>query len=321
MTFLPVCIPTLNRYEHLCRCLESLSHCTWADQTEVFVALDYPPANQWDKYAPGWEKNRQFLRSCGDMGFKKLHIIEREENYGIWRPEHKGNLRYLIESIKEQYKQVIVSEDDNIFSPCFLEYMDKGYEKFKDDPSVYALCGYCHPYPIKYGDNTYFRENNDFSAWGVSTFRQKMIPVDYHWFRSQLTIRSIWNMRKHGRYRLARFLRLCEKPTEAVKYVDNDVSVIAALRGMYFVVPTISLVRNIGADGSGVNFTSSDDSVSQMLLNQEISTEKHFDFIGTGYEFLDENRNIFAHNSWGEISKWKLVKVIVKSIGKRIIRG
>ena len=86
MQYAPVLIPTLNRYEHLKKCLESLSRCTWAEETEVYVALDYPPS---EKYMEGWKKNKEFLENCGDMGFKKLHLIERKENYGTWRQGDK----------------------------------------------------------------------------------------------------------------------------------------------------------------------------------------------------------------------------------------
>ena len=45
--FAPVLIPTLNRYEHFKRCLESLERCTWAEKTDVYVALDFPPSDKF----------------------------------------------------------------------------------------------------------------------------------------------------------------------------------------------------------------------------------------------------------------------------------
>lgn len=50
--YAPVIIPTLNRIEHLKRCIESLEKNTGADKTEVFVSLDFPPS---DKYLQGYE--------------------------------------------------------------------------------------------------------------------------------------------------------------------------------------------------------------------------------------------------------------------------
>ena len=35
--YAPVVIPTLNRFEHLRNCIESLKRCSGADQTEVII--------------------------------------------------------------------------------------------------------------------------------------------------------------------------------------------------------------------------------------------------------------------------------------------
>ena len=40
--YAPVVIPTLCRYEHLKRCIDSLSNCTGADRTELYIGLDFP---------------------------------------------------------------------------------------------------------------------------------------------------------------------------------------------------------------------------------------------------------------------------------------
>ncbi len=47
----PVFIPTLCRFEHFKRCVESLAVCTHANETELFIALDYPcKESHWDGY-------------------------------------------------------------------------------------------------------------------------------------------------------------------------------------------------------------------------------------------------------------------------------
>ena len=324
MIYAPVLIPTLNRYEHLKQCLESLSRCTWADKTEVYVALDYPPADKWDKYAPGWEKNRDWLHSVGDMGFKKLHLIEREENYGVWTSK-LSNLAALVRDVEKEQKYYILSEDDNVFAPCFLEYMDKGIEKFKDDESVMALCGYSYPYPVKHEGNTYYRQTTDFSAWGCLIFKDHYPQqVNYHDMRKFFSLKTCKSLyKKYGARRLAAFIRACEKSEEDITMIDVNLSLLGSLLGKDFIMPTTSLVRNIGTDGSGINFTASpeEDSVSAMLMNQKISGAVSFDYIGTGYEYYDENREILVKNSWGKTSKMKLVSVMLKSLVKRIIRG
>ena len=92
MIYAPVIIPTLNRYEHFCKCLESLEICTGAEYTDVYMALDYPPS---DKYVDGWKKVDAFLQEKEkNNNFKSLIVYRRKENYFF---SDKGNLKTAIE--------------------------------------------------------------------------------------------------------------------------------------------------------------------------------------------------------------------------------
>ena len=71
------------------------------------------------------------------------------------------------------YDRWIFSEDDNVFSPNFLVYINKGLEKFKNDKSVFAFNGYRHFYNVKFKENTFFRQNIDFSAWGYGIWKDR----------------------------------------------------------------------------------------------------------------------------------------------------
>ena len=75
----PIIIPTLNRYEHLRRCIESLGKNTLANETEIYISLDYPPS---DKYIEGYNKVYQYLKSNSIDGFKEVHIFFQEKNLG-----------------------------------------------------------------------------------------------------------------------------------------------------------------------------------------------------------------------------------------------
>ena len=97
-----------DRNVHFERCLESLERCSGADQTEVYVALDYPPS---EKYKEGWKKIDDYLRlKESQNGFKKLHVIRRDRNYGICH--ENGNYETLIREIKKSYDRYILSEDE-----------------------------------------------------------------------------------------------------------------------------------------------------------------------------------------------------------------
>lgn len=316
MTYAPVCIPTLNRYEHLRKCLESLSRCTWADQTEVYVALDYPPLDQWDKYAPGWEKNRDWLRSIGDFGFKKLHLIEREENYGTWMSGDKGNMKCLCQMIRGKYDRFITTEDDNVFAPSFLEFMNKGLELFKDDEKVAFLGGYKFYFPIQTDSNSYFRIDADFSPWGVGNWTEKVQnrPIlNYKWFRQQFSFgKAKYILKTYGWGMMNGWLAHMVKQHQPEHAIDNYVWTYMALTGKQQIIPTQTLVENIGMDGSGCGRHNCigeewyDSTLNPMNINE------HFDFIGTGYECFETNQQIYVQNKYWMTQRQYFVKCLRK---------
>ena len=133
MTYYPVGIPTLCRYEHFRRCVESLRNNTHANKTELVVGLDYPPS---DKYKDGYEKISKYVDTID--GFAKVTVFRHKENLGA-----VGNWAYVQNYIFQNYDAAIMSEDDNEFAPCFLEYMDRCLEKYADDegdPGSYSPC-------------------------------------------------------------------------------------------------------------------------------------------------------------------------------------
>jgi len=321
MIYAPVCITTLNRYEHLKQCLESLSKCTWANRTEVFVALDYPPLDQWEKYAPGWEKNREFLHSCGDMGFKKLHLIEREENYGIWLPGHRGNGKNLVEYIQKKYDRYIVSEDDNVFAPAFLEYMDKGLEMFKDDSLVYSISGYRFHFPFLFDNSSYIRQSIDYNPWGVGLWSEKVLPeINYKWFRHELSLAKInYIVKQFGFGALSSVISKCSRSNYGRQYIDSDVWSYMQITGIEQINPSVSLVQNIGLDGSGVDMPDAIGRGEEWCNpeNNPLSISEHFEFVGTGYDHKEENLNIYYNGKYwmGEMQYFcKTIKKIVALI-------
>ena len=296
-SFAPVFIPTLDRHQHLRQCLESLSRCTWADQTEVYVALDYPPS---EKYIEGWKVNKEFLENCGDMGFKKLHLIERSENYGTWMPGDRGNLKCLINEYLGSNDHYIYTEDDNVFSPCFLEYMNKGFEKFEDDESVVALSGFRWFFPIKTDGNSFFRLNSLYTPWGMGFWKKKRWPLlDYKWFRSHLNIKNLIKIHKNnGPAFVNTFIELSNSDKRHAWPIDQHMCIYLSLEDKYYICPTVSLVRNIGLDGTGVSMPNNDSQLEAKYSSIPTSDAVHFDYVGTGYECFDYNKKLYRkeHN-------------------------
>ncbi len=311
--FAPVLIPTLCRYQHFRKCLLSLSECTGADKTEVYIALDYPAKKEHEE---GYLQIKTFLSEIGNLTFKKIHVIVREHNVGLGI---NGNIEQLRRSVLMSYDRCICSEDDNVFSPNFLVYINKGLTKFENDNSVFAICGYSHPYDIKYADNNYFMQNVDFSAWGYGIWKNRL-EDSYAYqnvsvLRGCINIKSLWKVYCHGLNRLRDLYYFLKTPGKSkILYTDNFLSIYMILTNKNVIMPIITKVRNEGWDGTGENCKMGE-ALSNIHQKRDIDTDFNFDFVGNGKNFYKYNKKIFVRQSYGRIKLWELAcKVLKKCI-------
>ena len=109
---IPVIVTTLCRYEHFVRCIESLKSNSLAGQTDLYIGLDYPfKEAHWD----GYKRISAYLDDL--TGFKTVNVIKHDSNVGS-----SANYHSVLDVVLKKYDRFIYTEDDNEFSPCFLEY-------------------------------------------------------------------------------------------------------------------------------------------------------------------------------------------------------
>ncbi len=260
--FAPVVIPTLCRYEHFKRCVESLAQCTYAQDTELVIGLDYPAK---ESHKVGWQKIREYIPTI--TGFKKVTCVEREVNYGSSK-----NANDLYCYAYKQCGAMIAAEDDNEFSPSFLDFMNQCLRYYENVPSVRSVCGYTQS--IYYDTTKTHLFTTDSSAWGFGLWKQKEdeyyaqagicnINLLYSWNKS-------WRVFKHFPACLQMFMNMIARDAS---YGDTKRSILNILNDTYQVRPAISMVRNWGNDGSGLHCQTIDDSFAA----QEIQTTPTFE--------------------------------------------
>lgn len=214
-----------------------------------------------------------------------------------------GNIWGSVEEILRSHDRFILSEDDNVFSPAFLEYVNKGLDKFESDKSVLAINGYRHFYDIKFDGNNFYRQSVDFSAWGFGMWKDRFetsraaLERSY-WIKKSLSPFNWFNTFRNGLNRLSGFIGKIAGDTSMD---DNGLSVYMAVNGMDVVMPEESMVRNTGWDGSGQN-CNINNLISAKHLSQPIYNSKTFDFKGIGNEFYVVNRRIYRQESYGRIT-------------------
>lgn len=264
MKYYPVIIPTLCRYEHFVRCIESLSNCTLSEQIDCYVGLDYPLK---EAHRDGYENISKYLESC-QFRFHKLVVIKREENYGAIK-----NFVDLRKFVMDRYDSYIETEDDNEFSPCFLEYMIKCLEKYREDDRVYSICGYSMPAYKDLSDrNIIFTLGN--SAYGTAYWtnkQRKFLNLPKEYYKDAVThlgtLKKLYSVHKYFVFGFT-YCLLHDR-----YYDDGMYSCYSYLENKYQIKPRISLVRNWGNDGSGLH-----SGYDPFVSKREISYDKHFEF-------------------------------------------
>lgn len=261
MTYYPVVIPTLNRYEHLKRCVESLSRNTHAEQTELIIGLDYPPS---EKYLKGYLKIKEFVLTI--TGFKKVTVLERTENYGAER-----NIKELFEYVFNSYDAIIFTEDDNEFSPCFLDFINKALEKYKNDPRISSVHGYSNIQDYNLSNSNILFSHSG-GVWGVGQWKSKLnlLDIDANYavdiLKSLPKSKAIFDYSPYNFFMLVAMLEKGELWGDVIMCCKN------VLNGWFQVKPRISMVRNWGQDGSGLHC-----GINNSFEKQEIQTASVFD--------------------------------------------
>lgn len=310
--YAPVIIPTLCRYDHFKDCIESLMECTGSEYTDVYVGLDYPLKKSHEE---GWRKIDEYLLNLEQNNpFNRLVVIRRERNYGFG---DNGNFRSLVRFVFEKYDRLIATEDDNIFSKAFLDFINKGLEKFKDDHSVLSINGYRHFYDVKFGDNNYYMQNVDFSAWGYGIWKDRYEVfmnnnTNKYWRKKAMSLKNWWKVYTCGLNRLIWFVHEQVKPPTSTDYTF---SIYMPVNNMNVVMPKVSMVRNRGWDGTGEHCPGTDAEMSSLHVNQELYHKPEFTYIGTGKEYYNLNHRTYVKQSYGRVGILDLLRMGLKKIG------
>lgn len=267
--YAPIIITTLCRFTHFKRCVNSLSKCIGADKSVLYVGLDYPlKESHWD----GYKKICDFLPSI--TGFKDIIIIKRTENFGAIR-----NARDMYEIVRKNYDRYIFSEDDNEFSPNFLEYINKGLDIYKNNPDVIAICGYAEP-RSNYQCLSSYQQNAypmiGYNAWGVGYWFDKKPVFDSPQslvFDFSKVLKAIRLDHGVAIHRMMHRMR-----TNATS--DLQWRIHCAFNNKYCIFPRISKVRNWGYDGSGENSPSLD-------CYQKVELDTNREFYYDKFDIID----------------------------------
>ena len=233
---------TYSRLNHLERTVDSLLRSNNSEKSILYVLLDGP--KKGDEIAV--EKVKKYVTAI--KGFKDIILFERSVN---------GRVESYIEGvgkILEEHGCMIFLEDDNVVAPSFIDIMNDALRYFENDMSILAINGY--NIPIK---NTKKCQNNYylsyyFNAWGFATWKNRMhleiemVRDGYLEVISNNKLKKKVEMIHPG---LISGLKMIYD--QKLIAGDYNLTFHSIKNDVYSVRPVISLVDNIGHDGSGLH--------------------------------------------------------------------
>lgn len=246
----PLALFVYNRPLHTRRTLTSLSMCSEAKETDLFIFCDGLKNGANDEVKKSVDEVRKVIRE--KKWCRNVEIIESPVNKGLSRSVVAG-----VTDIVNRFGKIIVLEDDMEVSPFFLKFMNEGLALYKDDDAVISITGYCWPVKNKLPE-TFFLLGT--YCWGWATWKRgwDLFDADGSKLLRQLEEKNLTSLFDFDDSHF--YTRMLKDQVEG----KNDSWALpwyaaAFLQNKLTLIPGRSLVRNTGIDGSGVHSGKSDE--------------------------------------------------------------
>ncbi len=256
----PILLFAYNRPRHTKITLDALKRNFLAHNSELYIFLDSPK----DFQKPHKILKRYLMAfSAHSRDFRRTHLIIRPHNYGLSRNIIEG-----LSEIFAHHTKAIILEDDIFTSPAFLDYMNASLTRYECESKVWSINAWALPldYP-KLGESFFSREIN---CWGWGTWRDRW----QHYKKDPMYFLKNFSKKEKRAFNLDDTIDYFAQITLNAKgkidtwFVFNYAT--AFKHKALALCPSISYVRNIGFDDSGVHCTKSQESFfSTALLNNK----------------------------------------------------
>lgn len=237
----PILLFVYNRPQHVRRTVAALQKNTLATDSELFIYSDAARCAEDEILV---SEVRAFLPSI--QGFKQVHIIQRESNWGL--------AKSIIDGVTTQVKafgRVIVLEDDLITAPYFLQFMNDALEVYKDEEKVGHIQGCDFTQSTNLPDTFLIKWTGSW-GWGTWDRAWKFFNPDGKALLKELEERNLtYTFDFNGKYGFTRMLRRQIEGKNNSWAIRWNASLF--LNNILSLNVGKSLVQNEGFDGSGTN--------------------------------------------------------------------
>ena len=277
--YAPIALFVYKRPDHLAKTIYSLKKNFLSNKSKLIIFSD---SYKDDKDYKKVKSVRKIIKEVS--GFNKVEIVERKNNFGLSR-----NILDGINDVISIYKRIIVLEEDLVTSPFFLNYINHGLDIYKDNPKVASIHGYC--YPIKFQkkiiEDTFFLKGADCWGWGTWKESWNKFVKD-----PDILINNILKKKLVKKFNFDDSFAYFQMLINNSKKLNDSWAIrwyaSAFLNNMYTLYPRISLVKNIGNDGSGYHFNSIDN--KKDIFKTDLFTDYK------KFKKIKIRQNIYAYN-------------------------
>lgn len=249
-----------NRPYHLERCLVTLLDARKVNRLTIFVGID-GPKNREDQMLTrkSCSVARVLLPGNGT-------IFRMNENIGC-----AGHMKLRVDAILKKFEAVIVLEDDLLVAPDFIDWMLAGLARYRFEARVFSLSGYSMP-GIVAPRGGYFQRGAECQGWATwkrawSAYRDSAKDLC-----DEIAGRGlVRDFNSDGAYDYFGLLQKVANGKSRTWAVNWHASVFCANGLSWF--PPVSLVENIGLDGSGAHTRAGDAWLRTPLPRQKVKKE------------------------------------------------
>lgn len=239
--FAPIALIVFNRPVHTAKVLSALAANEGALESPLIIYSDAQRDIRDDEAVAAV---RKLARET--VGFKSVTLVERPCNYGC----SKNVLSAITETL-ETFERCIIVEDDIETSPLFLSYMNRALDVYAEDERFYSIGAYTYSFkmPTGFKEATFMAQRH--CSWGWATWRRAWSRMD---FDQTIIDKGLSNKAERKAFAKAcgaDWLRTYQRVPDIW---DLRVTFQAWKLGFYTLYPVVSFTRNIGKDGSGVNY-------------------------------------------------------------------
>lgn len=240
----PICLFGYNRPYEIEKCLNSLSNCKLAKNSNLYIFIDGPKSNGSSELC------NQTREVCNNFStkFKKLNISFSKVNKGLSLSVITG-----VTEILSRYKKVIVLEDDLVVSENFLLYHNQCLNYYKDFENISSISGYNFNLKSLYLTNLDICFLRRSCSWGWSTWLDRWTQID--WSDDYLKIQTIKKENK---------LKIRNGGSDLLGMVSNQINgkidswsikftVNQLVNDRLTVYPTVSKLLNIGFNSNSTH--------------------------------------------------------------------